>query len=138
VHERFSQSRIGALISNSLLLAAIFLAVPPQRFLGAITPKKTVSIAVGYEGSWKLRYKLYYHEIADSEAHELYGIGKQVVRVSPDRELVNLCAWLTSTGAREERERLSLSIVVDDGAARLERHAPYSPFSTMSSICYHF
>ena len=138
MHDLFSPPRVGAFISNAILIAAIFLAVPSPQLLGAFTPKRTVSIAVGYEGSWKLRYKLYYHEIADSEAHELYGIGKQVVRVRPDRELVNLCAQLTSTGAREERERLSLSIVVDDGSARLERHAPPSPFSNMSSICYHF
>ena len=106
--------------------------------LGASPPIKTVSIAVGYEGSWKLRYKLYYHEIADSETRELFGIGKRVVSVSADRELVILCAWLTPTGAREARERPSLGIVVDDGATRVERQAPRSPLTNTSSICFHF
>ena len=97
-----------------------------------------MSIAVDYDGSWKLRYKLYYHEVADSEVRELYGFGQRVVPVSADRELVNLCAWLTPTGVEEERVRLRLRIVVDDGAARVERESPRSFLSKMSSICYHF
>jgi hypothetical protein len=130
---------IGTILSYPLLLAALVSAapIPPPLFAGA-PPKGTVTIAVGCEGSWKLRYKLYYHEIADSKAREVNGIGKRAIAVSAERELVNICEWLTPTGIREQRERLSLSIIVDDGSANVERQALRSPFSKKSSICIRF
>jgi hypothetical protein len=136
VHIRILLLPCGALLFFALLLA---LPIPSKPFDDSPRPRtKTVSIAVDYGGSWKLRYKIYYNEIADSEVRELFGIGKKVVPVSAERELVNLCAWLTPTGVEEERERLSLSIVVDDGEAGIERVAPRSLFSNRSSICFHF
>jgi hypothetical protein len=138
VHTRFLSRSSGVFLFKTLLVAALVLGVCPSFLAGASSPEKTVSIAVGCEGSWKLRYKIYYHEIADSETRELSGIGKRVVDVRADRELVNLCAWLTPTGAREEREKPSLSIVVQDGKEKIERQAPRSPFSSTSSVCFHF
>lgn len=126
---------------GTFLLSALVVAllIPSRPIAGFPIPRgKTVSIAVDYGGSWKLRYKLYYHEIADSEVRELYGFGQRVVPVSADRELVNVCAWLTPTGVEGERERLRLRIVVDDGAVRVERESPRSLFSKTSSICFHF
>jgi hypothetical protein len=99
---------------------------------------REVSIAVDYGGSWKLRYKLYYHEVADSETRELHGFGRRVVPVEPRRELVNLCAWLSPTGVVDGRERLGVRIVVVDGASREERRSPPSLFSRTSSACFHF
>jgi hypothetical protein len=61
----------GAFLSGALFLAAFVLVTPTPSLAGASPRKKTVSIAVVCEGSWKLRYKLYYHEIADSETRGL-------------------------------------------------------------------
>jgi hypothetical protein len=129
---------LWAFLPSALLFTAFVLETSTPILADVQSRNKKVSIAVGCEGSWKLRYKLYYQEIADSETRELFGIGKRVVDVSSDRELVNLCAWLAPTGVLEGRERSSLSIVVEDGAAKIERRAPRSLFSNGSSICFHF
>ena len=131
--------RISCFVYRALFAVLFLLVASPVRSLRAREERSgggSVSIIVEYEGSWRLRYKLYYQEIGDSEEREIYGFGSKEISVAAERKFVNICAWLTRTSGGDVREGMKLTIVAGPGIAA--RVSPPSLFGLMSSVCYHF